>query len=55
MLIDKVAADRCSGYTPDYTRCYLDGAVARAGELVLARAQELHADGIRCEPVRRVS
>jgi threonylcarbamoyladenosine tRNA methylthiotransferase MtaB len=55
VLIDKVAADRCSGYAPDYTRCYLDGAVARAGELVAVSARELHADGIRCEPVRRVS
>jgi threonylcarbamoyladenosine tRNA methylthiotransferase MtaB len=49
VLIDKVAADRCSGYTPDYTRCYLDGAVACPGELLTARARELHADGIRCE------
>ncbi len=50
VLIDKVAADRCSGYTPDYTRCYLEGAVARAGELITVRARELHADGIACEP-----
>ncbi len=55
VLVDKVAVDRCSGYTADYTRCYLDGAVAGAGELVTVRARELHADGIRCEPVRRVS
>jgi len=52
VLIDKVAADRCSGYSADYTRCYLDEAIARAGELVTVRARELHADGIRCEPVR---
>ena len=25
VLIDKVASDRCSGYTADYTRCYLPG------------------------------
>ncbi len=49
VLVDKVAADRCSGYTADYTRCYLDGPVARAGEVVTVRARELHADGIRCE------
>jgi threonylcarbamoyladenosine tRNA methylthiotransferase MtaB len=49
VLIDKVAADRCAGYTPDYTRCYLEGAVARAGELITVRARELHADGIVCE------
>ena len=52
VLIDKVAPDRCSGYTPDYTRCYLEGAVARAGELITVRARELHADGIACEPAR---
>jgi threonylcarbamoyladenosine tRNA methylthiotransferase MtaB len=50
VLVDKVAADRCSGYTPDYTRCYLEGAVARAGELITVRARELHADGIASEP-----
>jgi len=51
VLVDKVAADRCSGYTPDYTRCYLDGPPARAGELLTARSLELHADGIRCAVV----
>jgi threonylcarbamoyladenosine tRNA methylthiotransferase MtaB len=55
VLIDKVATDRCSGYSADYTRCYLGGVVARAGELVTARACELHADGLRCELARPVS
>jgi threonylcarbamoyladenosine tRNA methylthiotransferase MtaB len=50
VLIDKVAADRCSGYSADYTRCYLEGAVATLGELVTVRVRELPADGIRCEP-----
>jgi tRNA A37 methylthiotransferase MiaB len=52
VLADKVAADRCSGYTADYTRCYMDtdpAHPAARGELVRVRAQELHADGIRCE------
>jgi tRNA A37 methylthiotransferase MiaB len=52
VLIDKVAPDRCSGYAADYTRCYLEGAVARAGELITVRARELHADGIACRPAR---
>jgi threonylcarbamoyladenosine tRNA methylthiotransferase MtaB len=56
VLIDKLAADRCSGYTADYTRCYLDrrvGSLPRAGELITVRAEELHADGIRCVPAAR--
>jgi threonylcarbamoyladenosine tRNA methylthiotransferase MtaB len=51
VLVDKVAADRCSGYTADYTRCYLDSDPthpAVRGELVGVHAQELHADGLRC-------
>jgi threonylcarbamoyladenosine tRNA methylthiotransferase MtaB len=46
VLVDKVAADRCSRYTADYTRCYLDqdpANPAARGELVRVRAQELHA------------
>jgi threonylcarbamoyladenosine tRNA methylthiotransferase MtaB len=51
VLIDKVAADRCSGYTADYTRCYLDSDPAHPatrGELLGVRAEDLHADGLRC-------
>jgi len=48
VLVDKVAETRCSGYTPDYTRCYLPPGTARAGEIVAARCRELHADGISC-------
>jgi threonylcarbamoyladenosine tRNA methylthiotransferase MtaB len=49
VLVDKVADTQCSGYTADYTRCYLPVGAATRGELVRARCVELHADGIRCE------
>jgi threonylcarbamoyladenosine tRNA methylthiotransferase MtaB len=48
VLVDKVADTQCSGYTADYTRCYLPAGAARRGEVVSARCEELHADGIRC-------
>jgi threonylcarbamoyladenosine tRNA methylthiotransferase MtaB len=48
VLIDKVADSQCSGYTADYTRCYLPAGVGSRGELVTVTARELHADGIRC-------
>ena len=47
VLIDKVAEAQCSGYTADYTRCYLP-ALAERGELVDVVCEELYADGIRC-------
>jgi len=47
VLIDKVAEAQCSGYTADYTRCYLP-ALAERGELVGVVCEELYADGIRC-------
>ncbi len=47
VLVDKVADSQCSGYTADYTRCYLPAGAARAGELLDVHAQELHADGLR--------
>ncbi len=49
VLVDKVAEDRCSGYSADYTRCYLPADAARRGELVEVTCVELHADGIGCE------
>ncbi|MGO9954500.1 MAG: MiaB/RimO family radical SAM methylthiotransferase [Solirubrobacteraceae bacterium] len=49
VLVDKVAETQCSGYTADYTRCYLPAGAAPRGALVLVRCVELHADGIRCE------
>jgi threonylcarbamoyladenosine tRNA methylthiotransferase MtaB len=51
VLIDKVALDRCSGYTADYTRCYLPGGAGERGQMVDVVCEELHADGIRCRPV----
>jgi threonylcarbamoyladenosine tRNA methylthiotransferase MtaB len=48
ILVDKVADSQCSGYTADYTRCYLPAGAATRGQLVAASCQELHADGIRC-------
>jgi threonylcarbamoyladenosine tRNA methylthiotransferase MtaB len=50
VLIDKVADTQCSGYTADYTRCYLPASAGERGELVDVSAFELHADGIRCAP-----
>ena len=47
VLVDKVADTQCSGYTSDYTRCYLPaGGAAERGELVDVVCLELHADGI---------
>jgi threonylcarbamoyladenosine tRNA methylthiotransferase MtaB len=46
VLVDKVAEARCSGYTADYTRCYLPAGAAARGELVDVVCLELHADGV---------
>jgi threonylcarbamoyladenosine tRNA methylthiotransferase MtaB len=51
VLVDKVAETQCSGYTADYTRCYLPAGAASAGEFLDVRCLELYADGIRCESV----
>jgi threonylcarbamoyladenosine tRNA methylthiotransferase MtaB len=48
VLIDKVADTQCSGYTADYTRCYLQGSAAGRGELVNVVCRELYADGVAC-------
>ncbi len=48
VLVDKVAATQCSGYTADYTRCYLPPGTAARGALVDVVCRELHADGMRC-------
>jgi threonylcarbamoyladenosine tRNA methylthiotransferase MtaB len=48
VLVDKVADTQCSGYTADYTRCYLPGAAAGRGEIIDVACLELQADGIRC-------
>jgi threonylcarbamoyladenosine tRNA methylthiotransferase MtaB len=49
VLIDKVADTQCSGYTSDYTRCYLPPGAARRGQVMEAACRELYADGIACE------
>ncbi|HUN78840.1 MAG TPA: MiaB/RimO family radical SAM methylthiotransferase [Solirubrobacteraceae bacterium] len=51
VLVDKVAATQCSGYTADYTRCYLPGGAATAGEILDVDVHELHADGLRVTPL----
>jgi threonylcarbamoyladenosine tRNA methylthiotransferase MtaB len=48
VLIDKIADTQCSGYTADYTRCYLPAGAGPRGALVDAECLELHADGLRC-------
>jgi threonylcarbamoyladenosine tRNA methylthiotransferase MtaB len=53
VLIDKTAEAQCSGYTADYTRCYLPAGAGERGEILDVTCQGIHADGIRCE-VRRV-
>ncbi len=49
VLVDKVAATQCSGYTADYTRCYLPAGAAARGELLDVTCLECYADGITCE------
>ena len=49
VLIDKVADTQCSGYTADYTRCYLPAGVAARGDIIDVACLELQADGISCE------
>jgi threonylcarbamoyladenosine tRNA methylthiotransferase MtaB len=49
VLIDKVADSQCSGYTADYTRCYLPAGAGDRGEIVTVTARALHADGLRCD------
>lgn len=48
VLVDKVAETQCSGYTADYTRCYLPAGAAGRGDVVEVRCEELFADGISC-------
>jgi threonylcarbamoyladenosine tRNA methylthiotransferase MtaB len=48
VLVDKVADSQSSGYTADYTRCYLPAGAAGRGEMIEVACLELHADGIRC-------
>jgi threonylcarbamoyladenosine tRNA methylthiotransferase MtaB len=50
VLVDKVAETQCSGYSADYTRCYLPAGAAVAGELLDVAVDELYADGLRVTP-----
>jgi tRNA A37 methylthiotransferase MiaB len=50
VLIDKIAETQCSGYTSDYTRCYLPPGAGKRGSLVEVVCEELQADGIVCAP-----
>jgi len=52
VLVDKLAESQCSGYTADYTRCYLPAGAAARGELVDVECLELHADGIKALTAR---
>ena len=54
VLIDKTADTQCSGYTADYTRCYLPPDAGERGELLDVDCHELHADGIRCGAILKV-
>jgi threonylcarbamoyladenosine tRNA methylthiotransferase MtaB len=54
VLIDKTADAQCSGYTADYTRCYLPAGAGGRGEIVDVSCREIQADGIRCE-IRQVA
>ena len=51
VLVDKVADAQCSGYTADYTRCYLPAGAGRAGQVVDVVGQELFSDGLRAYPL----
>ena len=54
VLIDKTADTQCSGYTADYTRCYLPPDAGARGRLVDVRCEQLHADGIRAGAILKV-
>jgi threonylcarbamoyladenosine tRNA methylthiotransferase MtaB len=51
VLVDKVAESQVSGYTRDYTRCYLPAGAGAAGETVGARGTDLHSDGLLALPL----
>ena len=48
VLIDKVAETQCSGYTADYTRCYLPAGAGPRGAVVDVVCLDLQADGVAC-------
>jgi threonylcarbamoyladenosine tRNA methylthiotransferase MtaB len=50
VLVDKAAETQCSGYSADYTRCYLPAGAGTPGQLLDVAVEELHADGLRVTP-----
>jgi threonylcarbamoyladenosine tRNA methylthiotransferase MtaB len=50
VLLDKAAETQCSGYSADYTRCYLPAKAGTPGQLLDVAVQELFADGLRATP-----
>jgi threonylcarbamoyladenosine tRNA methylthiotransferase MtaB len=50
VLIDKAAETQCSGYSSDYTRCYLPAGAGAPGQLLDVAVEELYADGLRATP-----
>jgi threonylcarbamoyladenosine tRNA methylthiotransferase MtaB len=52
VLVDKAADSQCSGYTADYTRCYLPAGAALRGSFVEVVCDGLFADGISCRTRR---
>jgi threonylcarbamoyladenosine tRNA methylthiotransferase MtaB len=51
VLLDKAAETQCSGYSADYTRCYLPAGAGRPGQLLDVGVDELFADGLRVTPL----
>jgi len=51
VLVDKVAEVQCSGYTADYTRCYLPAGAACRGQFVDVVCEEPYADGVSVDPL----
>jgi threonylcarbamoyladenosine tRNA methylthiotransferase MtaB len=51
VLLDKAAETQCSGYSEDYTRCYLPAGAGTPGQLLEVGVEELFADGLRATPV----
>jgi tRNA A37 methylthiotransferase MiaB len=51
VLLDKAAETQCSGYSEDYTRCYLPAGAGTPGQLLEVGVEELYADGLRATPV----
>ena len=49
VLVDKVAETQCSGYSADYTRCYLPPGADR-GSVLEVVCEDLQADGISVRP-----